>query len=49
MSWTGEHRAFIVEYFLKNGESYIAAIQNFRNHYQPSKHDHVPTRKSVML
>ena len=49
MSWTGEHRAFIVEDFLKNGESYIAAVRNFKNCYKLRRHDQVSTRKSVML
>ena len=43
MSWTGEHRAFIVEDFFKNGESYIAAVRNFKNRYTPRRHDQVPT------
>ena len=49
MSLTCEHRAFIVEDVLKNEESYIAAVQNFKNHYELSRNDHVPTRKSAIM
>ena len=49
MAWTGKHRAFIVENFLTNGESVIAALRNFRNHFQLRRRDPVPDRKSVLL
>ena len=49
MAWTGKHRAFIVENFLTNGESVIAALRNFRNHFQLRRRDPVPDRKTVLL
>ena len=33
----------------KNGESYTAAVQQFKDDYKLSKHNCVPTRKSVIL
>ena len=49
MTWTGKHRAFIVENFLTNGESVTAALRNFRNHFQLRRRDPVPDRKTVLL
>ena len=49
MSLTCEHRAFIVEGVLKNGKSYTAALRIFKNYYELSRNDHMPTRKSVIM
>ena len=49
MTWTGKHRAFIVENFLPNGESVTASLRNFRNHFELSRHDPVPDSKTLLL
>ena len=49
MAWTGKHRAFIVENFLTNRESVTATLRNFINHFQLSRGDPVPNRKTVLL
>ena len=33
MAWSGEHRAFVVEQFVKNGESVVATQRSFRRHF----------------
>ena len=43
MAWSGEHRAFVVEQFVKNGESVIATQRSFRIHFSLNRHDPVPT------
>ena len=47
MAWSGEHRAFVVEQFLKNGESVIATQRSFRRHFSLSRHDPAPTGKTI--
>lgn len=49
MVWTGAHRAFAVETFLKNGESVTATQRAFRAHYMLGRNDAVPDRKSILL
>ena len=33
MAWSGEHRAFVIEEFVKNGESVVATQRSFRRHF----------------
>ena len=47
MARSGEHRAFVVEEFLKNGESVIATPRSFRRHFSLSRHDPAPTGKTI--
>lgn len=49
MAWTGEHRAFIVEDFIKNGESVTQTLRNFKTHFKLNRNDPGPNRKSVMV
>ena len=46
MTWSGEHRALVVEEFLKNGESFVAIQNSLGRHFWRSRHDFVPTRKA---
>ena len=39
----------LLKIFFLNGEPYTAAVRNFLNRYELSRHDCVPTRRSVML
>lgn len=48
MDWTGEHRAFIVETFMKN-ESVTATQRAFRVHFRLGRHDPVPVRNTILL
>ena len=45
MAWSGEHRAFVVEQFVKNGESLVATQRSFRRHFSLNRHDPVPIRR----
>ena len=47
MAWSGEHRAFVVEEFVKNGESVVATQRSFRRHFSLNRHDPVPTGKTI--
>ena len=47
MAWSGEHRAFVVEQFVKNGESVVAMQRSFRRHFSLNRHDPVPTGKTI--
>ena len=47
MAWSGEHRAFVVEQFLKHGESVIATQRSFQRHFSLSHHDPAPTGKTI--
>ena len=49
MNWTGEHRAFIVETFMKNNESETATRRAFRVHFRLGRHDPVPARNMILL
>jgi hypothetical protein len=44
MAWSGEHRAFIVE-FIKNGGSPVATQRAFRIRFAPGRRDIVPDKK----
>ena len=43
MAWSSEHRAFVIEEFVKNGESVVATQRSFRRHFSLNRHDPVPT------
>ena len=45
---TGQHRAFIVETFIKN-ESETAMQRAIREHFELSRHDPVSTRNTILL
>ena len=42
MAWSGEHCAFVVEEFVKNGEPVVATQRSFRRHFSLNRHDPVP-------
>ena len=48
MDYTGRHRVFIVETFIKN-ESATRTRSAFRSHFRLSRHDLVPTRNTISL
>ena len=45
MAWGTGHRAFVVETYLKCGDSVIAAQRQFRTHFGVGRHGRVPNRK----
>ena len=47
MAWSGEHRTFVIEEFVKNGESVVATQRSFRRHFSLNRHDPVPTEKTI--
>ena len=47
MAWSGEHRAFVVEQFVKNGEPVVATQRSFRRHFSLNRHDPVPAGKTI--
>ena len=47
MAWSGEHRALVVEQFVKNGKSVVATQRSFRRHFSLNRHDPVPTGKTI--
>ena len=47
MAWSGEHRAFNIEEFVKNGELVVATQRSFRRHFSLNRHDLVPTGKTI--
>ena len=47
MNWTGEHRAFTVETFIKTNESVTATQKPFRVHFKRGRHDPVPARNTI--
>ena len=47
MAWSGEHRAFVIEEFVKNDESVVATQRSFRRHFSLNRHDPVPTGKTI--
>jgi hypothetical protein len=49
VGWTGEHRAFIIEIYLKNCDPVIAMQPLFRRHFGAARHGRVPDRKTVLL
>ena len=49
MNWSGEHRTFIVEMFIKTNKSVTATQRVFRLHFNLSRHDPVPARNTILL
>ena len=47
MAWHGEHRAFVVEEYIRNGESVITTQRAFRIRFELGRHDPVPDRKTI--
>ena len=47
MEWTKEHRVFCVENYFSNGKSVIAALRNFRRHFEMKPYEAAPCRKTV--
>jgi len=47
MVWLGEHRAFIVEEFIKNGGSPVTTQRAFRIRLAPGRQDTVPDKKTI--
>ena len=44
MNWTGKHRAFTMETFIKTNESVTATQRAFRVHFKLGRHDPVPSK-----
>jgi hypothetical protein len=49
MAWTGEHRAFVVEEYIRNGGSAISTQRAFRIRFKLGRHDYVPDRKTMLV
>ena len=49
VNWTGEHRAFIMETFIKTNESVTATQRGFRLHFNLGKQDLIPARSTTLL
>ena len=47
MAWSGEHRTFVIEEFVKNGESVVPTQHSFRRPFSLNRHDPVTTGKTV--
>jgi len=47
MVWLGEHRAFIVEEFTKNGGSPVATQREFRIRFALGGREAVPDKKTI--
>jgi hypothetical protein len=47
MAWRGEHRAFVVEEYIRNGGSVITTQRAFRIRFKLGRHDPVPVRKTI--
>ena len=43
MNWAGEHRAFIVETYLKNNKSVTTVQREFCLHFGLKRYDSIPT------
>jgi len=48
MSWSGEHRGFVVEVFFKNNDSVTATQRAFRTLFGLYATDAVPDRKTIL-
>ena len=46
-TWLGEHRAFIVEEFIKNGGSPVATQRAFRIRFALGRREAVPDKKTI--
>lgn len=49
MAWHGEHLAFVVEEYIRNGGSAITSQRAFRIRFQLGRHDPVPDRKTIQV
>lgn len=49
MAWIGEHRAFVVVEFIRNGESVITAQRAFYIWFQLHRRDPVSDRKTIQV
>jgi hypothetical protein len=49
MAWSGEHRAFVVEQFFRNGGSPILTQRAFRIHFVLGCRDPVPDKKRFTI
>jgi len=49
MAWLGEHRAFIVEEFIKNGGSPVATQPAFHIRFALGRREAVPDKKTIYL
>lgn len=49
MAWIGEHRAFVVVEFIRNGESVITAQRAFCIRFQLHRRDPVLDRKTIQV
>lgn len=49
MSWSGEHRAFVIEAYFKNNDSVILTQRLFRRHFNLNRHAPVPSRNTILL
>jgi len=47
MAWSGEHQAFVVEEFIKNGGLPVATQRAFRIRFVPGRRDTVPDSKMI--
>jgi len=47
MAWLWEHRAFIVEEFIKNGRSSVATQRTFRIRFALGRREAVPDKKTI--
>ena len=49
VNWTSEHRAFIMETFIKTNESVTATPRAFRLHFNLGRHDPAAARNTIFL
>jgi hypothetical protein len=47
MAWHGEHHAFVMEEYIRNGDSVITTQRAFRIRFELGRHDPVPDRKTI--
>lgn len=47
--WNGEHCAFVVEEYIRNGGSVITTQRPFRIYFQLGRNDLVPDRKTIQV
>lgn len=47
MTWSGEHRAFVVQEFFRDGDSPIISQLTFRDCFTLGRHDSIPKKKTI--
>jgi transposase len=47
MAWRWEHRAFVVEEYIRNGGSVVTTQRAFHIRFKLGRHDPVPVRKTI--